>query len=337
MIVVRGRNLVNFGCGFAGALLFFLVTSASSAFAQRVQAGSKACSWTKSCTVTSPTNMSAGDSVAVAVNVNTWQTGPQTPNVTDSQANSYALVVSVGSTFLFCAPNVAAGPNSVTSTIAVANNQDLVILEFRGSCTVDRFTTAEGSSALAATPSIPVHAGDFFIAGVTSTYSNTFQPSTGFTTEAGPGNFAIADSLQSAAGNQSITFTLGSTTNWTALLVGFSPAASTAFNTTATLKWDDGTPVAGTVTIAQEISSNPLTMNSLGSFPLDTSGVAKGTVSPDPALPLTFFVTLVSPSGTVVNSMTLFTNAQILKELPRILNPSIVLAKLNATVKSVSF
>jgi len=337
MMTLRGRNLVDFGRGFAGGLMFFLMISASPAFGQRVQSGSKGCSWTKSCAVQFSSNTSAGNSVAVAVSVGTWGTGPQTSNVTDSQANTYALVVSIGSTFLFCTPKVSAGPDSVTSTLAVANNQDMVILEFRGSCTVDQFATAAGSSASAASPRIPIHAGDFLVAGATSEYNNTFKPSTGFTAEASPGNIAIADSLQSGAGKQSVTFTLDGPTNWTVLLVAFSPVGSVVFDTTATLRWDDGTPVAGTVTIAQVISGNPLTMNSLGSYPLDTNGVAKGTMSPDPTLPLTFFVTLVSPSGSVVNSVTLFANPQILQALPRIFNPSIVLAKLNATVTSVSF
>lgn len=332
------RRILDKVChGFAMGLVVFLLTSATPTFAQRLQSESNNCSWRNSCKVPFPSNVAAGDSVAVAVSVGTWQTGPQTPTVTDSQANSYALVKSVGSTFLFCAPMAAAGPDSVISNLSIAQVQAMVILEFKGSCAVDQSATASGSSAAAASPSISVPAGDFLVAAATSKYNNTFHPSTGFTAEPGPGNLAIADAPQNSAGDLSVTFTLGSSTDWTALLVAFSPASSAGYDVTATLKWDDGTAVAGTLSLAQVTSTNPLTMNSLGSFPLGPNGVAKGIINPDLTLPLTFSVTLVNPSGAAVNSITLFANPQLLQGLPRTFSPSIVLAKSNADVNSVSF
>src|SRR5262249_21781404 len=147
----------------------------------------------------------------------------------------------------------------------------------------------------------------------------------------------IADAPQNAASNLSASFALGSSTDWTALLVAFSSATSVPFSVNATFKWDDATAVAGTITMAQGASTSPLTMTSLGSFPLDSSGVAKGTVNPNPALPLTFYVTLINPAGTVVNSMMLFANAQMLQGLPHTFNPTITLAKSNAVVNSVTF
>lgn len=113
--------------------------------------------------------------------------------------------------------------------------------------------------------------------------------------------------------------------------------ASPSFQFTATLKWDDGTAVAGTVVVAQETPANPLTTNWLGSFPLDSNGVATGTVTPNLSAPLIFSVTLVNPANAVVNSMNLFATTQILQSLPHTLNPSVVLAKANAALKSASF
>jgi hypothetical protein len=53
--------------------------------------------------------------------------------------------------------------------------------------------------------------------------------------------------------------------------------------------------------------------------------------------PLIFQVTLTNPNGTVVNSLTLFGNTQIMQLLPHPFKPSIVLAKSNAAVESISF
>jgi hypothetical protein len=113
--------------------------------------------------------------------------------------------------------------------------------------------------------------------------------------------------------------------------------ASPSYQFTAKLMWDDGTPVAGTVAIAQQTSTNPVALNSLGSFNLNINGVAAGSVNLNLAVPLTFQVTLMDPNGTVVSSATLFGNSQIMQLLPHIFNPSVVLAKSNAAVKSFSF
>lgn len=72
---------------------------------------------------------------------------------------------------------------------------------------------------------------------------------------------------------------------------------ATSFQLAVKLKWDDGTPVAGQVAVAQETSTDPPASTSLGSFPLDANGAATGSVSPDLALPLDFSFTLINPTG----------------------------------------
>jgi hypothetical protein len=64
-------------------------------------------------------------------------------------------------------------------------------------------------------------------------------------------------------------------------------SSSPSFQVAAKLNWGDGTPVAGRVFVAQEISTNPAASQSLGSFPLDATGAATGSLTP-----LTFFITL---------------------------------------------
>ena len=323
--------------------LFIILTLAAPTFAQRVQNASKSCSWASPCTAPFSNNVSAGDSIAVAVKVSAWEKGPQTPAVSDSQGNQYGLVSSVSDPstldriFLFCTPKALAGADSITSTIPIANNQDMLTLEFQGSCAVESSATATGTSTSATTQSIPAHSGDFLVGIGTSKYADTFEPTAGFTKEGNLGDMVIADSLQTISGNAVVTFTLGSSTNWTAQLVAFSSTPSSGFSITTTLKWDDGTPVAGTIAISQQVSASPLTMNSLGSFPLDTNGMVTGNVNPNFALPLTFIVTLLDSTGAAVNSMTVFANNQVVQTAPRTLNASIVLAKSNAAVQSVSF
>lgn len=324
-------------------LPLFVLTLAAPTFAQRIQSASESCSWATSCTTPFLKNVAAGDSIAVVVKVSAWETGPQPPAVSDSQGNRYGVVISGSApsaayqVFLFCAPKASAGADSITSTIPIANNQDMVTLEFQGSCAVDSSTTASGISTSATTQSIPAHSGDFIVGVGASKYADTFKPTAGFTAEGNLGDIVVADSSQTTTGNADVTFTLGSSTSWTALLVAFSSAPSSGFSITATLKWDDGTPVAGTIAISQQVSTSPLTMNSLGTFPLDTSGMSTGNVNPNFALPLTFIITLINPAGAVVNSITLFANNQILQTAPYTFNASIVLAKSNAAVQSVSF
>lgn len=323
----------------SGGLAFLLFLLVSPAFAQRVQSGESSCSWATSCQLSFTSNVAAGDAVVVAVYVGTWETGPQTPTLSDAQGNSYTLLTSVSTTFLFCTPKVSAGADSVSSSVKAAQAQYIVALEFKGSCTVDQSTTATGSSASVKLPAIATHAGDFLAGAATSVYGNTFKAS-GLTVEPGPGNLVIADGPDATTGNTSAAFTLGSSTNWTALLVAFSPSATAAyptFNVTATVTWSDGTAVTGTVAIAQATAANSTATNSLGSFPLSSSGVATGSITPNLSLPLTFFITLINPAGTIVNTMTMFANTQILQTIPQTVNPSIVLVKSTGAVQSVTF
>jgi hypothetical protein len=120
------------------------------------------------------------------------------------------------------------------------------------------------------------------------------------------------------------------------ILPNSSPSTS-SFQLAATLKWDDGTPVAGTVVVAQEISSNPAASKSLGSFPLDAKGATTANLTPDLTLPLAFSFTLMNPTGVVVNTLKFSCDTLTLKGFPHTLNPSIILNKSSATLKSFSF
>ena len=112
---------------------------------------------------------------------------------------------------------------------------------------------------------------------------------------------------------------------------------SPTFQVAAKLKWDDGTPIAGTVLVTQEISTNPVTSQSLGSFPLDANGTATASLAPDLTQPLTFSFALIAPTGAIAGTLTVSCTALALTAFPRTLNPSIILNRSSATVKSISF
>ena len=112
---------------------------------------------------------------------------------------------------------------------------------------------------------------------------------------------------------------------------------SYSFHVTANLKWDDGTPVAGTVVAAQQIATNPGASKSLGSFTIDSAGTATATLVPDLTLPLTFSFTLMNPSGAAVNTLAFTCDLATIKVFPSTLSASVVLNKSTATLKSFSF
>jgi hypothetical protein len=112
------------------------------------------------------------------------------------------------------------------------------------------------------------------------------------------------------------------------------PAAG-ALNISATLTWDDGTPVVGSVTMTQVISST--SHNTLGTFPISASGVGSGTIKIDLTQPdpLMFQVILTGANGTQIGMPVTF---QVLKVMfpPAAtgLNAKLVLAKATTTIKT---
>ena len=102
----------------------------------------------------------------------------------------------------------------------------------------------------------------------------------------------------------------------------------------ATLTWDDGTPVAGSLNLSQVAGTSPRT---LGTFAINSSGSASGTVNIDLTQPdpLTFQVVLMGPNNTALGAPATF-------QVVRMMFPStmtgimakIVLAKSTTTIKS---
>jgi len=100
------------------------------------------------------------------------------------------------------------------------------------------------------------------------------------------------------------------------------------------LTWDNGTPVAGSVTLLQILG--PTSQKTLGTFPVSTTGAVHGTITidlnhPDP---LTFQVLLQGPTHATIGSTTF----QVLKAMFPVtatgINAKIVLWRETSTIKT---
>jgi len=106
-------------------------------------------------------------------------------------------------------------------------------------------------------------------------------------------------------------------------------------NLSATLTWDDGTPVAGSLNLSQLTGlGSPI---QLGTFAINSAGGASGTVNIDLAQPdpLTFQVVLLGTNNTAVGAPAIFQVSRVM--FPSTLtgiNAKIVLSKSTATIKS---
>jgi hypothetical protein len=146
----------------------------------------------------------------------------------------------------------------------------------------------------------------------------------------------VTTGFTKAATTVTVTFTGG----WTIELdnIAYQSPVVTAplgtLNLFATLTWDDGTPVVGSVSLLQIINS---TGHSLGTFPINSTGVGAGTIKIDMSQPdpLTFQVNLMGANGAQIGLPATF---QVLKVMfPAAstgLNAKLVLAKSTTTIKS---
>jgi len=113
-----------------------------------------------------------------------------------------------------------------------------------------------------------------------------------------------------------------------------SPAAPGTLGASASLSWDDGTPVAGSVTLLQILG--PIVQRTLGSFPVSSTGAVNGTITIDLSQPdpLTFQILLLGPTNANIGSTTF----QVVKAMFPItatgINAKLVLWKATSTIKT---
>jgi len=135
--------------------------------------------------------------------------------------------------------------------------------------------------------------------------------------------------------------TVGFPGGWTIQLDNISyqtvsaPSPVGTLNASASLTWDDGTPVAGNLVLAQRIGST--TFSALGTFPISSAGTVSGAIKIDLSQPdpLTFQVVLAGTTQTTTAPQAMFQVIKAMFPSPATgINAKIVLWKNTNTIKS---
>ena len=165
-------------------------------------------------------------------------TTSQTVQVTDSAGNAYTDAVTQTQTsdghqvHLFYARNILGGANTVTATFSATNSHPwLAIYEYSGlsvTSPLDQTAHAQGNSstpnsgatAITASANELVFAG----AGMTANYAGTATPGSGYTLQRqdkGTSRAVNESAVVKSAGSYAGTFSLSSSTNWSAVVAAF--------------------------------------------------------------------------------------------------------------------
>jgi hypothetical protein len=229
---VTGSSVVAVGLsGTVRGSAISLIQSTSCNFEGSVTTGA--------CAFTNP-NV-AGDFIGVVIRAGAIG---ETFTCSDTNGNSYTLALSVQETVddnelgICYAPNIAAGPNTITVSDTMGNTLRFAVLEYTNVATsspVDGTPTgAIGAGTAASSGNVTTTVnGDLLLGGVLNgNAQTTVTAGTSYTIEqfmpASPQIRLIAeDQIQTTHAAVSATATLGATDNWAAGLVAFKQAGST--------------------------------------------------------------------------------------------------------------
>jgi hypothetical protein len=100
------------------------------------------------------------------------------------------------------------------------------------------------------------------------------------------------------------------------------------------LNWEDGTPVAGSVTLLQILG--PTSHSTLGTFPVSSTGAVSGAITIDLTQPdpLTFQILLLGPGNANIGSTTFQVIKAMFPATATGINTKIVLWKATSTIKT---
>jgi hypothetical protein len=164
----------------------------------------------------------------------------QTVRVTDTFGNAYTDAVSQVQTadghqvHIFYARNVVGGSNTVTATFSSTNNHPwLAIYEYSGLSTtnpLDQTAHAQGASSSPSTGATGATASAseliFSATGFPYSYSGTVTAGSGYTLQqqdTATSRAVTETALVTSTGSYQGTFSLSSSTNWSAVLATFKP------------------------------------------------------------------------------------------------------------------
>ena len=205
----------------------------------RVQSNAVASSGVSSLSTSFPAANAAGNLIIAFVRMSTTS---QAVSVSDSAGNVYNLAVSQAQasgnfqTQIFYAANIKGGANTVQATFSSTNSYPfLAIYEYHGVSTLDQTAAAQGSSSTpnSGSTTTTASANELVFAGLGLAYNSsaTVSPGSGYTLEqqdavANTGRAATEDLLATASGNYAASFTLSSSTDWSAVVATFVASSS---------------------------------------------------------------------------------------------------------------
>jgi methionine-rich copper-binding protein CopC len=245
-----------------------------------------------------PSANQAGNVIIAFVRMSTTS---QTLEVTDTAGNTYSDAVSQAQSsdghqaHIFYSKNIGGGANTVTARFSSTNAHAWIALyEYSGLSTtspLDRTAHAQGSgtSVSSGTTSTTTTGNELLFAavGLSSSYTGTVAAGTGYTLalqDTGTSRAANEILATSSAGAYAGTFTLSTSTNWSAVLATFAAGAASPSPTITTMSLPAGqqnTPYSATLTANN--GSTPYTWSIIsGSLPAglslaSTTGVISGT------------------------------------------------------------
>ena len=257
----------------------------------------------------------AGNLIIVFVRMSSTS---QTVTITDSAGNSYVDAVSQAQTsdghqvHIFYAKNIKAGANTVTATFSATNNHPWVaIYEYSGLSTtnpLDRTAHAQGSSVSPNSGASPITTSAnelvFAAAGFPSNYGGT--ATAGYTLQqqdTGTSRAATETTIVASTGAYTGTFTLSTSTNWSAVLATFVASAggsgALTITTTTLPSGTSNTPYSTTLAATGGVTPYVWSIVS-GSLPpgvalASNSGVISGT--PSVTGPFTFTAQVTDANG----------------------------------------
>jgi subtilisin family serine protease len=182
-----------------------------------------------------PVTNTAGDLIIAFVRMSTTSA---TVNVTDTLGNTYVDAVAQvqdndhSQVHVFYAKNILSGANTVKATFSSSNSHSwLAIFEYAGMNTanpLDKTAHAQGHSTVPSTGATPTttSANELVFAGfgLPSSYTGTQTAGTGYTlvqNDTGTSPAATESMLVTSTGSYTATFSLNSSSNWSAVVATF--------------------------------------------------------------------------------------------------------------------
>jgi hypothetical protein len=205
-----------------------------------------------------------------------WQSsGDSSPTIaSDTEGNTYteaagahrwSTAQAAGETILY-APNIKAGPNTVTVTLSTANShKKLVVAEYSGinaNSPLDVASAAEGqSTSVTSGSAVTTTNGELIIGGMVETdgASETISAGPNFNLRASTfitsTQIAEEDQIQQNAGSITATFTQSASFHWVASMATFKPATATPCSA------DDGATINPINTTASSVPFGTISAN----------------------------------------------------------------------------